>query len=148
MTTRGTVKQTWRVAVHEAGHAVVAIELGLPIRQADVGIENAVRIMDLGKQECERTAVVLIAAGEAESIICGGPPLHDAVDREQAALLCEAYAAKGTPEYLRRLDACRVRARALVMLRQKEIEQIARVLQRKGHLDRGDFERLTKGWNQ
>ncbi len=128
-----------RAAYHEAGHAVVAIKVGVPV--------SRVRIGDAAGGLCEIPAhrarskvhadlagmVVDLAGGIAEQLLTGVPSSGSGMDRQHAATKAAALASSG-------LQADELHRRALgvaglkVLTSLPEIERVAAALVEHGTL--------------
>jgi cell division protease FtsH len=136
-----------RIAVHEAGHAVIGRALGLPVGQVTIRenedargraqISDPIATWRRGDGPRAKLAnsfvVMLFAGGEAERILLRGPSELDGNDcRRATACLAEAGAVPGASvgdEHFDRHEASlRRRATTLVRQHRSRIEQLAEAL--------------------
>jgi ATP-dependent Zn protease len=137
-----------RIAVHEAGHAVIGRALGIPVRQVTIlenedarghaEISDPIATWQRGDGPRAKLAnsfvVMLFAGGEAERVLLRGPSELDGNDCQRAtACLAEAGAVPGASfvgdEHFDRHEAnLRRRATSLVQQHRSRIERLAEAL--------------------
>jgi hypothetical protein len=144
----GGREMTDPAAVHEAGHVVVAVALGMRatgVRLDDNGggavrtDPSAMFILRLPYLEMFRRRIMVgMAGGEAECELCGKlEPETDNGDRENVMRLLAVVPILGAE-----LSLLRHRARTLVRRHRPSIEALAAVLRERGSLSGREIERL------
>ena len=137
------------VAIHEAGHSVIAASLGLPLGRVSIIPAGPTRgaaflARHFGAFEPPDLLLMILSGPAAEAKYAGVPSQYDAGDRavarEMAALMADADPdSPATAAILRRYEA---RACAIVTVHWAKIEKLAAALVRKHELSSAEVHEL------
>jgi hypothetical protein len=126
-----------RRAVHEGGHVVAALRLGIPISSVTIAAGkphvHRAEYRPRHGRGAEFLATFCLAGGIAEKLLCGPGDCGDAIDRRMAReCLGRQY---GGREIDRRLEHARRAAHALMVRYLEDVEIVALALLCFGTLD-------------
>jgi hypothetical protein len=125
------------ISVHEAGHAFVAVALGLTLARVQIGDDPRYVLADeLGPDRRRDRVRVLMAGGEAERVVFDIEPVGTASDDVQIASLL----VDGDDE-----SALRDSVRRLIELNAGTVRYLVARLARAGVLDGDEVERIVRG---
>jgi hypothetical protein len=134
-----------RRAVHESGHALAAIRLGIPFKFITIDGDPRIRRADYRPRHdrgAEFMAIFCLSGGFAEALLCGPGDCGDTID-QRTARECLSRRYSGL-ELDRRLTRARLAARSLVRAARQEIEIVAGELVRVGTLSNEQIAELLK----
>ena len=123
-------------AVHEAGHVLVAIALGLDVARVQVGDAPRYNLVPGQPPRARDRACVLMAGGEAERVVFNREPVGDVDDKRRIADLLE----QGDDEI-----GLRNGVRRLVELNAGTIRWLAAKLARRGSLTGDEVAAIVRG---
>jgi hypothetical protein len=124
------------IAVHESGHAFMAVALGLPLRRVQVGDDPSYDLVAAPTHPRRDLVRILMAGGAAETVIFGAEPVGTRADDEEIAALLD----QGDNE-----PTLRNKVRRLIELNAGTVKYLASRLARAGVLSGSEVRAIVRG---